>query len=191
MELIELKNKLDELDKRAADLTKFLDLGKKEQRLQEIETNLADSAIWNNPKKSALLFKEKKVLETDLNIGKMMTRSLNDIETYFSLIDEDPSLVTELEQEIVTFEQWVEEAEIHNYLRGETDANNAFLSIHPGAGGTESQDWAEMLLRMYLRFGERSKYKVEIIELMAGEEAGIKSVTVKFDGSFAYGYLKQ
>ena len=85
----------------------------------------------------------------------------------------------------------MDEAEIKNYLSGENDANNAFLSIHPGAGGTESQDWAEMLLRMYLRFGERKKFKVQIVELMAGDEAGIKSVTVKFDGEYAYGYLKQ
>ena len=85
----------------------------------------------------------------------------------------------------------MEEVEIKNYLSGENDANNAFLNIHPGAGGTESQDWAEMLLRMYLRFGEREEFKVEIIELLAGEEAGIKSVTAKFDGDYAYGYLKQ
>jgi peptide chain release factor 2 len=96
-----------------------------------------------------------------------------------------------METEILRFEKLVDEAEILNYLSGEHDGGNAFLSIHPGAGGTESQDWTEMLLRMYLRFGEREGFKVEIIELMAGEEAGIKSVTVKYDGQYAYGYLKQ
>ena len=85
----------------------------------------------------------------------------------------------------------LEETEIKNYLSGENDANDAFLTIHPGAGGTESQDWAEMLLRMYLRFGERMDYKTKIIEILAGEEAGIKSVTVRFEGEYAYGYLKQ
>ncbi len=191
MELIVLKSKCEELKVKAADLKGFLQLDAKRKRLEEIESSLADSAIWNNPKKSAELLKEKKTLTTDLNIGIQFDRILGDIETYFSLIDEDPDLVKEMEGEILRFEKLVEEAETRNYLSGNNDGNNAFLSIHPGAGGTESQDWAEMLLRMYLRFGEREGFKAEIIELQAGEEAGIKSVTVKFDGQYAYGYLKQ
>ena len=191
MELIELKSKFEELEEKSADLKRFLDLENKTKRLEEIEKNLADAAIWNNPKKSAELLKEKKNLESHLEIGNRFNRAIDDIETYFSLIDEDPDLVKEVETEILVFEKLVDELETRNYLSGENDTNNAFLSIHPGAGGTESQDWAEMLLRMYLRFGERKKFKVEIVELMAGEEAGIKSVTVKFDGNFAYGYLKQ
>ena len=107
------------------------------------------------------------------------------------LIEEDPDLMNELVSEITKFSEFVEETEVKNYLKGDTDSNNAFLSIHPGAGGTESQDWAEMLLRMFLRFGERSNFKTEIIEILAGEEAGIKSVTVRFEGEYAYGYLKQ
>jgi peptide chain release factor 2 len=191
MELLELKSKFEELQEMASDLKGFLQLDKKKQRVEEIERNLADPAVWNNPKKSAGLLKEKKILGSDLDIGKQFNRAIDDIETYFSLIEEDPDLIKEVEQEILRFEKVLEEAEIRNYLSGDNDTNNAFLSIHPGAGGTESQDWAEMLLRMYLRFGEMEDYKVEIIELMAGEEAGIKSVTVKFDGEYAYGYLKQ
>ncbi len=100
-------------------------------------------------------------------------------------------MLAEVETEIDKFSGFIDEMEIKNYLNGKNDGNNAFLDIHPGAGGTESQDWAEILLRMYLRFGERQNFKAEIIELMAGEEAGIKSATVKFDGEYAYGYLKQ
>ncbi len=96
-----------------------------------------------------------------------------------------------MQEEIRTFTRFIDQVEIKNYLNGERDADNAFMSIHPGAGGTESQDWAEMLLRMYLRFGERIGFKSEIVHLLAGEEAGIKSVTVRFEGLFAYGYLKQ
>lgn len=191
MELLELKDKFEELQEKSADLKKFLELEKKAQRLQEIEKSLADSSVWNNPKRSAQLSKKKKVLQIDLDIGKKFNRTIDDIETYFSLLKEDPELIKEVEQELLSFERLVEEAETRNYLSGEHDAGNAFLSIHPGAGGTESQDWAEMLLRMYLRFGEREEFDVKIIELLAGEEAGIKSVTVKFDGEFAYGYLKQ
>lgn len=191
MELIELKSKFEELSKKSADLKTFMALDAKTARLEEIETALADSAIWNTPKKSAELLKEKKVLSGFIAIGDQFKQSIDDIETYFSLLDEDPDLQAEIEQEILGFEHIVDEAETKNYLSGENDAGSAFLNINPGAGGTESQDWAEMLLRMYLRFGEREKFKVQIQELQAGEEAGIKSVTVKFDGEFAYGYLKQ
>ncbi len=107
------------------------------------------------------------------------------------LIDEDPDLQPELEQKIAELQEMVEETEIQHYLNGDSDASNAFLSIHPGAGGTESQDWAEILLRMYLRFGERLGFKTEIIDILAGEEAGIKSVTVRYEGEFAFGYLKE
>jgi len=105
-------------------------------------------------------------------------------------LEEDDTAIKEIEREIKELKELVSEAEIKNYLSGNNDKNNAFLSIHPGAGGTESQDWAEMLLRMYLRFGERMKFKTQIIELMPGDEAGIKSATIRFEGEFAYGYLK-
>jgi len=191
MEPIELKSKFEELKHKTNDLKKFLDLETKRQRMLEIETTLSDADTWNKPKKSAVLLKEKKVLANFLDIEAQFKKGIDEIETYFSLLDEDPDLIEGAEQEILSFEKLVDDAETKNYLSGENDGGNAFLSIHPGAGGTESQDWAEMLLRMYLRFGERSKYKGAIVELMAGEEAGIKSVTVKFDGQFAYGYLKQ
>jgi len=191
MELLELKDKFEELQEKSADLKKFLELEKKAQRVEEIDKNLADSSVWNNPRRSAELLKEKKVLQSQLEIGKKFNRTIDDIETYFSLLQEDPELIKEINQELLSFERLVEEAETRNYLSGEHDASNAFLSIHPGAGGTESQDWAEMLLRMYLRFGEREDFDVKIMELLGGEEAGIKSVTVKFAGEFAYGYLKQ
>lgn len=135
--------------------------------------------------------KEKKNLEGFIDIGDKLQKDIEEIETYFLLIEEDPDLMNELVSEIKKFSEFVEETEVKNYLGGDNDANNAFLSIHPGAGGTESQDWAEMLLRMFLRFGERSNFKTEIIEILAGEEAGIKSVTVRFEGEYAYGYLKQ
>jgi peptide chain release factor 2 len=116
---------------------------------------------------------------------------VEELETYFQLIDEDPDLLPELEEKMNHFQEYVEATEVKHYLNGESDASNAFLSIHPGAGGTESQDWAEILLRMYLRFGERLGFKAEITDILAGEEAGIKSVTVRYEGEFAYGYLKE
>jgi len=120
-----------------------------------------------------------------------LNTAIEELETYLLLIDEDPDLLPELEQKIALLQEYVEETEIKNYLNGDNDASNAFLSIHPGAGGTESQDWAEILLRMYLRFGERMDLKAEITDILAGEEAGIKSVTVRYEGEFAFGYLKE
>jgi peptide chain release factor 2 len=152
---------------------------------------MGEPGSWDNPRKSAELMREKKRLEDDLQLDKRFKRDIEEIETYFALIGEDPSLQSELEEELQSFDQFIEETEIRKYLNGPNDPNNAFLSIHPGAGGTESHDWAEMLLRMFLRFGERMDFETEILEILAGEEAGLKSVTVKFDGEYAFGYLKQ
>jgi peptide chain release factor 2 len=152
---------------------------------------LTESDIWNNPKKSASILKEKKKLDASLNVKEKINSGIEEIETYFLLLEEDPEIITDLERELIKFSKFIDKTETLNYLSGENDSNNAFLSIHPGAGGTESQDWTEMLLRMFLRFGERMGFSNEIVEIQSGDEAGIKSVTVKFNGEFAYGYYKQ
>ena len=138
-----------------------------------------------------MLLKEKKRLENQLKIEDKFNSGIDDMETYFDLAEEDPDIITEIESELGKFEEFIEETETKNYLSGESDINNAFLTIHPGAGGTESQDWAEMLLRMYLRFAERMEFKAKIIEILAGEEAGIKSATIRIEGDYVFGYLKQ
>ncbi|HDP96062.1 MAG TPA: peptide chain release factor 2 [Candidatus Aminicenantes bacterium] len=191
MELTEIRDQFEELRRKSVDLRGFLDLDRKAQRLKEIEHQLTDSDIWNHPRKSTVLLKEKKRLETDLALGKRFENDIAEIETYLDLAADDSELLAELETEMERFSGFIEKTEIRNYLSGDHDLNNAFLSIHPGAGGTESHDWAEILLRMYLRFAERMEYNTEIVEILAGEEAGIKSVTVRMDGEYAYGYLKQ
>lgn len=114
------------------------------------------------------------------------------IEDSFELLSEEGGeiFVKEIEQELMILKKEVEDIELRLLLSGEADKNNAIVSIHPGAGGTESQDWAEMLMRMYLRWAEIKGYKVEIADLQPGEEAGIKGVTFTVEGSYAYGYLK-
>ncbi len=104
--------------------------------------------------------------------------------------EEDDSLLKECETTVASLEKQLEAAELKAMLSGESDGNNAILAINSGAGGTESQDWAEMLLRMYIRWGERNDYKTEVLDMQYGEEAGIKSATVNFTGDYAYGYLK-
>ncbi|MCK5220495.1 MAG: PCRF domain-containing protein, partial [Candidatus Aminicenantes bacterium] len=169
----------------------FFDFEKKQSRHKEIEEKFLDASIWDNPRKAAPLLKEKKKLENQLKIEERLKSGVDDIETYLDLADEDPDIIIELESELEKFEEFIDETETKNYLSGESDLNNAFLTINPGAGGTESQDWAEMLLRMYLRFAERMEFTAKIIEILAGEEAGIKSVTVRIEGDYAFGYLKQ
>ncbi|HEX7502756.1 MAG TPA: peptide chain release factor 2, partial [Acidobacteriota bacterium] len=163
----------------------------KADRIKEIDVKLTDPAIWNKPQESARLQKEKKILNSFLQVDNKLGFAVEELETYFQLIDEDPELLGELEEKMSRFQEYVEETEVKHYLNGESDASNALLSIHPGAGGTESQDWAEILLRMYLRFGERLGFKAEITDILPGEEAGIKSVTVRYEGEFAFGYLKE
>ena len=110
---------------------------------------MAKPNIWDNPKRSASILKEKKKLETSLSLNEKISNGLEEIETYFLLVDEDGDILPELESELIKFSKFIEKTETLNYLSGDNDSNNAFLSIHPGAGGTESQDWAEMLLRMF------------------------------------------
>jgi peptide chain release factor 2 len=114
---------------------------------------------------------------------------LGDVEALIELRDEGEDVESEIQSELANLEQELSRAEIRTLLSGDHDANNAIVTIHPGAGGTESQDWAEMLLRMYLRWGERHGYRSEITDYQTGEEAGVKSVTFLVEGEFAYGYL--
>ena len=152
---------------------------------------MTDPAVWNRPQEAARLQKEKKLLSNAIATGRHLQAASEEIDTYFQLIGEDPDLKEELQEKLAQFDEFVLEAETKNYLNEENDQRNAFLTIHPGAGGTESQDWAEMLLRMYLRFGERINFKAEIVDILAGEEVGIKSATVHFSGDYACGYLKK
>ncbi len=116
---------------------------------------------------------------------------LEELAELVQLEDEpDPAMVAELEQESERLEREIEKLELKNMLRGSDDHRDALVTIHPGAGGTESQDWAEMLMRMYARWGEGHDYDVEVLNLMPGDEAGIKSATLEIRGRYAYGYLK-
>ncbi len=119
-----------------------------------------------------------------------MEKEGNDLAGYLEMAEEEPSLITEIEPKIAELAERLDKTELEVAFSGEYDSRNAILSIHAGAGGTESQDWAEMLLRMYLRWAERRGYDAEILDSTPGEEAGIKSVTLEIDGEYAFGYLK-
>lgn len=123
---------------------------------------------------------------------KELNAKLEDIRSGIELLteEEDPHLANEIKEKLITLKKDIEEQELVTYFKEDFDSHNAFLSIHPGAGGTESQDWAQMLLRMYNRWAERKGFKVELIDFLPGEEAGLKDVTLQITGKYAYGFLK-
>ncbi len=133
--------------------------------------------------------RERKRLESLLADEAELARRADDIEAYFELAREGENTEPDLEREIPSLVEYSEKLEAKTMLSGETDMLNAIVTVHPGAGGTESQDWAEMLMRMYIRWGERQNFKVEINEIQDGDEAGIKSATFTITGEFAFGLL--
>ncbi|MCK5032048.1 MAG: peptide chain release factor 2 [Calditrichia bacterium] len=159
------------------------------KQLQEI-TNKSD--FWNDTQNAKKILKNIKKLEIWVQSWNKLKTEIDDIEVFIELQKEEPeeNLEPEISQKLNILESEIEELEFKRMLGGEYDERNAILTIHPGAGGTESQDWAEMLLRMYLRYAEISGFKTEILDQLSGDEAGIKSVTIEFTGDFAYGYLR-
>ena len=160
-----------------------------QRELAIIEDKIADPSVWVDATRSQPLMRERKRLETLLADDKELARRSEDIEAYFELAREGEDTLGELEREIPLLVEFAEKLESKTMLSEETDSLNAIVTVHPGAGGTESQDWAEMLMRMYLRWGERQGFKVEINEIQDGDEAGIKSATFTISGDFVYGLL--
>ena len=154
-----------------------------------VEQQIADPAVWSDAARSQPLMRERKRLESLLSEDRELERRAADVEAYFDLAREGESVEPELEAEIRNTEAFAESLETRTLLSGESDALNAIVTVHPGAGGTESQDWAEMLMRMYLRWAEREGFKTDINEIQDGDEAGIKSATFTISGENAFGML--
>jgi len=146
---------------------------------------------WSSPEKTKLL-KRKSKLEDIVSNFESLSEKLFYLEESIGILEEESGglFLTELRKEISDLKEEIDLLEIKNLLSGEMDKNNAILIIHPGAGGTESQDWALMLMRMYLKWAEKHKFSAQVVELQVGEEAGIKSATITISGQYAYGYLK-
>ncbi len=128
-------------------------------------------------------------MEESINLAEQYQSSLGDLAALLELQDEGEDVTSDLQEELSRLEESLSETELQTLLSGPHDRNDSIVTIHPGAGGTESQDWAEMLLRMYLRWAEKRGYRTEVTDYQVGEEAGIKSVTFLVEGEFAYGYL--
>ena len=162
----------------------------------ELEGLMHTPNFWDNPQEAQRISKEKSHLEKEINKWREAERRLEDLDVLIELSEEeaeeegDGALYGEIKDGIKELRRNLEHLEIETLLAGEMDINNAIVSIHPGAGGTESQDWAQMLMRLYTRWAERHGYKVEIMDYQPGDEAGIKDVTFNVIGDYAYGYLK-
>lgn len=170
----------------------IFDLARLTATLQELEAQMSEASFWNDPRNAAAVGRKKSIIERELNTWRDIETKLGDVNALLELATEsgDESLEKELFAELTQLESRVAALRLETLLSGELDPNNALLEIHPGAGGTESQDWAQMLLRMYVRWAESKQFKVETLDLLPGEEAGIKSATLSISGPYAYGYLK-
>jgi peptide chain release factor 2 len=166
----------------------------KAKRLAELEHVMGEGALWSDQEKARAVVQEVKDLKGWIEPFHALhkraddARELDDLLSAESHIDLD--LQHQLETEVGQIESQLEAFELRNLMRGHDDARDALLTIHPGAGGTESQDWAEMLMRMYVRWAERHGFKVEMLDMLEGEEAGIKSAEIEIRGQYAYGLLK-
>ncbi len=162
----------------------------KKKLLAQTQDAISDPSFWNDPEKSQKIMQDRKRLEEGIANAESVAAATSDIDTLFELGKEGEDVAAELTRELTVLRARLEELETGMLLSGENDARDAIVVIHPGAGGTESQDWAEMLLRMYLRWAERHKFQTVITDRLEGEGAGIKSATVEINGENVYGHLQ-
>jgi len=170
----------------------FFDVDHRETRAKELEERMAAPGFWDDGEQAQRTVAELKSLKRVTEPYRELTREVDDAEGMAALLTDEPdeTLAQELEEQSKRLLPRIQDLEIRSLLSDESDAHGAILTIHPGAGGTESQDWAEMLLRMYLRYVERRGWTAQVLDRQAGDEAGIKDATIQIDGDLAYGYLK-
>ncbi len=170
----------------------IFDFDTKRERLDEVTRELADPAIWNNPQRAQELGKERAELERTVTMLAKLQQGLSDSAELIemALQEQDESTLNVLLPDLDTQEAQLAKLEFARMFSNKMDPNNAFMDIQSGSGGTEAQDWANMLLRMYMRWGEAHGFKPELLEVSAGEVAGIKSATIQFSGDYAYGWLR-
>ncbi|MDD3117913.1 MAG: peptide chain release factor 2 [Victivallales bacterium] len=190
MTLDELTAKCASLQQRLDQLQRFLDIAEKQRQQREVEARMAAADFWDNKEKAQETVEKLSALKSLLEPFRQVAAEVDDFMVLGELAAEDESMLAEADNLWPRLSQHLAKYELLSFLSGKFDKNNAFFSIHAGAGGTESCDWAMMLMRMYRRWFERRGYGEEIIDFQPGEEAGIKSVTLRVKGDFAYGYLK-
>ncbi|WP_458411872.1 peptide chain release factor 2 [Schinkia sp. CFF1] len=192
MELVEIRQELDRIAKVLDGFRGSLDLEEKEKRIAELDEMMSMPSFWDDQQAAQTVINEANGLKDVVGQFTAMNDSFENLEVTHELLkeEEDEDLKKDLEKEIKSLTEDVNQFELQLLLSEPYDKNNAILELHPGAGGTESQDWGSLLLRMYTRWAEKKGFKVETLDYLAGDEAGIKSVTLLIKGHNAYGYLK-
>ncbi|MCA9743449.1 MAG: peptide chain release factor 2 [Deferribacteres bacterium] len=190
--IIDIKEKLKEYLPRIENLRGCLDIEKRRNEIANLEKKSTEPGFWDDQAEAQKVMREISSRKTWVDAFDKVARSAEDVQVMIEMAEEedDSDIAREAENDAEKLCAAVEDLEFRNMLSGESDQKNAILTIHPGAGGTESQDWAQMLYRMYLRWIERAGFKAEILDLQYGDEAGIKDVSIEVVGDYAYGYLK-
>jgi len=188
----DLKEKLGEQRQRLTELRAYLDLDKKEAETADLESKTTAPDFWNDNSAAQKVIQEINSMKKWIDAWKDLKSLAEDTATLIELAEEsnEKDVQDEIINDLKKLEEEIGNLEFRNMVSGDDDEKNAILTIHSGAGGTESQDWAEMLLRMYTRWCERNKFKVNLVDLLEGEGAGVKSATMEIIGPYAYGYLK-
>ena len=192
MELSAHYQEISELTERLSVLSDHLELEEKQERLEEVKLELENPDVWSNPEKAQSLGKERVQLDNLCETFSKSNSILSDAKELLEMaesendVDTVNGLITDLDKT----ENLISKYEFERMFSGEMDRNSAYLDIQSGSGGTEAQDWAEMILRMYLRWGDKHNFNVKLMEVSAGDVAGIKSATIHFDGEYAFGWLR-
>ncbi|WP_155914833.1 peptide chain release factor 2 [Bartonella clarridgeiae] len=188
----EIETLVDEIQQAIGLLRRHLNWDQSLKRLEYLNQKAEDPLLWNNAQKAQDVMRERQNLENSMNSTQLFTQTLEECIELIAMGEEenDMGIIAEAENTILQLKKEIDKRRIEMLLSGEADSNDTYLEIHAGAGGIESQDWASMLLRMYSRWAEQNKMKVEVLETHDGEEAGIKSATLLIKGHNAYGLLK-
>jgi len=172
------------------DMTRALQPTKLEEQYKELNLQMQQPDFWNDTKQAKKLTKESTAIRQKLDSLKSLEAKYKNLVDWFEMSEEGTAEWALLEDDINELQKELKSFELETILNGPYDSNNAIIELHPGAGGTESQDWCDMLYRMYTRYAQKKQYKVEVLDYQSGDEAGIKSVTMLVKGPYAYGYLK-
>ncbi|MHB1686242.1 MAG: peptide chain release factor 2 [Ignavibacteriaceae bacterium] len=177
---------------RIHNLRGYLDVDNKDAKVKDLQYKTTETSFWDDQIGAQKILQEIKNLQVWVDLWKSVDKKVTSLEEYIQLAEaeNDNTLVEEIQSELTALEADIEAVELKNMLSGKDDNKNSILTIHSGAGGTEAQDWADMLMRMYLRWGEQNGFKMSIVDILEGDGAGIKSATIETEGEFAYGYLK-
>ncbi|TDQ66428.1 peptide chain release factor 2 [Maritalea mobilis] len=188
----EIQSVVDEIEQAMSLLRRHFDWDTAQSRLDELNQRAEDPEFWNDPQKAQEVMRDRQYLEGQIKSITELQATLTDNIDLIELgeMEGDNEVVEEAEKALIGLKTQTDRMQVETLLSGEADANDCYLEVHAGAGGTESQDWANMLLRMYTRWAERQGHKVEVMEVHDGEEAGIKSATILIKGHNAYGWLK-